>query len=143
MLKFKRTYGLVWWTRRFRLVNFSPHICTTQNLPVTIFLFSGSCTCCIRCPWTRPRICRLKPSCLILIVFHTILDLTREWPLTRNDHVALFSGPKVYGRWKRFGVTLQLNILPDVATHQLIRNGQHRWNCNTRQENEQINLFLF
>lgn len=50
--------------------------------------------------------------------------------LTRNDHVALLRRPEVYRRRERLRVTLQLDVLPGVAAHQLIRNGQHRRNCN-------------
>lgn len=62
--------------------------------------------------------------------FHNPARLPRIRSLTRNDHVALLGRPKVYGRRKRFGVTFQLDVLTDISAHQLIRNGQHRRNCN-------------
>jgi len=40
--------------------------------------------------------------------------------LTRDDHVALFRRPKVYGRRERFGMTFQLDVLTNIAAHQLI-----------------------
>jgi len=50
--------------------------------------------------------------------------------LTRDNHVTLFGCPKIYRRRKRFSVTLQLDVLTNIATYQLIWNSQHWRNCN-------------
>jgi len=70
-----------------------------------------------------------SPETVISTFVHFLQDPVISL-LTRDDHIAFFCRPKVYGRRKRFRVTLQLDVLTNIATHQLIGNGQHWRNYN-------------
>lgn len=73
----------------------------------------------------------------MIVFFRDPRATSAKSTLTRDDHVALLRGPEVYGRRERLGVALQLDVLSDVAAHQLVGNGQHRRDCDRQNKKKQ------